>query len=93
MAVFPVNPIIRKILEQLFLLLSGLGPTSLGGYCDLVGSWWGDFSLLVFWGLLFLFPRDPLCRSARLPASPQVLGHLFVVVLLDYLLLYKGVPK
>ena len=52
---FPVNPIIRKILEQLFLLLSGLGPTSLCGYCNLVGSWWGDFSLLVFWGLLFLF--------------------------------------
>ena len=34
---------------------------------------------------------DPLCRSARLPVSPQVLGHPLVVALLDYLLLHEGV--
>ena len=49
------------------------------------------FSLGLLGSSLSLLPLDPLCRSARLPASPQVLGHLFVVVLLDYLLLYKGV--
>ena len=91
-AVFLVYPIIRKILGQLsFFYFLDWGPTSL--WILRLGRF--EVGRPLSLGPLRFSPLpplpDPLCRSARLPVSPQVLGHPLVVALLDYLLLYEGV--